>query len=488
MTRILHSLCPCVAWCPAIPMDVIRDCFPTLIRGTSLCLSTINLTQVHLSRIISVGRWRTYMSSRTRRSRRDTPPIVASVVPIHPATHQRTSVMEAPAIPSRPATIINLPYDVLLQIFRFMPSHDIVHLISCCRDLRALCGVESIWRSLASAYGLHDVTYFGGRSWFIVYVRLLLLYGPMIGLWAGDHAYTGEIVDIRLHPGDTSHPGGIILGAWSFRPIQLEYVDGPEMPELPIYTPLIRIDFSTSASLHGGPRITCCASPGAIPHDAYIHLFSSSPESLFLHTREGQRYPHPEFPIPEIEDLIDPLRYPPLPPQHPIVVDPGSCFIQHRSRGHILFSGLGKHLKPPALSLSCSFGCVNRPRVFHGFHEDRPSLARYYPLRHRVLPGADPTSSTWHPASLVGLWLGSHGPHGTECLYVDWNNASSTIRGWKITGDTNVPRGAASWNVNASEPYPRSRLPEWAEDYELGDLTKCRFFGGTGVVSARGFL
>ncbi|KAI1791728.1 hypothetical protein LXA43DRAFT_888696 [Ganoderma leucocontextum] len=392
-----------------------------------------------------------------------------------------------PAIHSRPTTLINLPYDILLQIFRFMPSHDLVHLLSCCRNLRALASEESIWGSLSSAYGLYDVAHFSGRSWFTVYVRLLRVYGPMLGLWAGDQAYTGEVVDIRLHPGDVSQPGGIVLGAWSFRPIQLEDVDGPEMPELPIYTPLLRVDFSATETLHGGPRIACCANPGATPHDAYIQLFSSD-ESLFLHTREGQRFPHPEFPIPEIRDLVDPLRYPPLPLHHSVVVDRSSCLTQRRPRGHLVFSGPTNHLTPPALSISCSFGCVNRARVFHGFHEDIPSLTRYYPLRHRVLPGADPTSPTWHPSSLVGLWLGSHGPHGTECLYLDWNNSSSTVHGWKITGDTNVPRGALSWSANTSDPCPSSRLPEWVNDHELGDLTKCRFFGGTGVVSARGFL
>ena len=463
--------------------------FSNVDKRHDLTFPHLNLKQACLSQIFSTGRQRTPVPPRTLRIRRNTPPVPAPAPPIHPPAQQCMVVMDAhiSSIPSR-STIVNLPYDIFLRIFRFIPSHDLVHLLSCCHDLHALANVESIWRSLSSIYGLHDVTHFNGRSWFTVYVQLLHVYGPMLGLWAGDQAYTGEIVDIRLHPGDTSHPGSIVLGAWSFRPIQLEYVDGPEMPEFPIYTPLIRIGFSAAKGLHGGPRIACCAHPEAASHSAYIELFSSSSESLVLHTRDGQRYPHPEFPIPEIHDLVDPSRYPLLPLCNSIDMDRGSCSTTHHSRGHTVVSGHSNHLKPRALSVSCAFGCVNRARVFHGFHEDRPSLARYYPLRRRVLPGMDPSSSIWHPSSLVGLWLGSHGPHGTECLYLDWSDSSSTLRAWKVTGDTNVPRGAVSWSANGNDPRPPSQLPEWVNDYELGDVMKCRCFGGTGVVSARGFL
>ncbi|EJF66334.1 hypothetical protein BD309DRAFT_857213 [Dichomitus squalens] len=389
--------------------------------------------------------------------------------------------------PNHLANIDHLPYDVLLHILRILPSRDIAHLLSCCRGLHALVTEESIWRSLSAAYGLTDVIHFGGRSWYTVYTRLLQPYGPMLGLWAGDHAYTGDVLDIRLGVGSTHQPGGIVLGCWRFPSVQPEDLDRPEMPERPMYTPLIHISLPSVAAPYGGVQVACCTKPGTTPpHQAYIELFSSTSQSLFLHTRQG-RYSHPEFPPPEIQNFVDQLRYPYLPLRESTVVDQG-LYLAPNPRGYVVYSAPTSHIKPPAISISCSLGCVNRARAFHGFQDDVPYLPRYYPLRQRALPGVDPATREWHPSSLDGLWLGSHGPHGTECLFFRWDGTLSVLYAWKITGDSNVPRGALSWRANTSDPYPISELPDWIHDNEIPNLTNSRFFGGSGRISARGYL
>ena len=451
-------------------------------KGYELALINLNLGWLTYHALVSVSC--TYITSRNAR-----PKGHASSASPHrwhqSATPPGTVTMDRD--PNHPASIDHLLYDVLLHIFRFLPPHDLAHLLSCSRGLHALVNDESIWRSLSSAYGLHDITHFGGRSWYTVYTRLLQPYGPMLGLWAGDHAYTGDVLDVRLLTGDTHQPGGIILGCWRFRPVQPEDYDRPEIAERPIFTPLIRIGFPLVEISHGSVQIACCTNPAATPsHQAHIEFFAPTSQGLFLHTRQGQ-HPHPDFPPPELWDCIDQLRYPHIPVHDSPVVDQGSHLTQN-PRGYLVFSAPTNHVKPPAVSISCSFGCVNRARAFHGFQEDVPHLPRYYPLRHQARPAVDPASPEWLPSSLVGLWLGSHGPHGTECLYFLWDDASSLLHAWKITGDSHIPRGALSWRANMADPYPSSELPDWTHEYEIPNLTNSRSFGGTGWISARGYL
>ena len=128
-------------------------------------------------------------------------------------------------IPIPIRTIVDLPFDILFDIFLLLPSRDLVNLLCCCRNLYALVNQESIWRNFSALYGLHDITHFGGRSWFTVYTRLLHPYGPMLGLWAGDHAFTGGMLDVRLHAGDDKLAGGIHVDMWQFRLLQPEDLD-----------------------------------------------------------------------------------------------------------------------------------------------------------------------------------------------------------------------------------------------------------------------
>lgn len=384
--------------------------------------------------------------------------------------------------------IADLPYDILFDIFHLLSSHDLVHLLSCCRDLRSYVDQEHIWQTLSAPYGLHDITYFGGRSWYIVYTRLLHSYGPMLGLWASDHAFIGGILEFYLHRGDDERVGGIVIDAWQFRLVQPEDLDAePERPEPPIHAPLGRIDFSATPTLYGDARVMCCSKRGVGIHPGQMRYLSSTSQGLFLHAREG-RYAHPEFPDPDNQQWVDHRRYPRLPCVQAQVVDQSVVATTGRPRIPIIFTAPTNYRKPPAISLTCRHGCIGRIRPFLGFDNAVPHLPRYYPLRRHVPPVVDITSPDWQPSALSGLWLGSHGPHGTELLYVYWDRLSSVLRAWKITGDENVPRGALTWEVHTGTPYVLSHVPSYAMAQGIGDLSKYRLFGGTGVISARGFM
>ncbi|KAI0351534.1 hypothetical protein OH77DRAFT_1498495 [Trametes cingulata] len=342
-------------------------------------------------------------------------------------------------------TVIHLPYDVLLDVFSLLPSRDLVNLLCSCRTLYALVADESTWCSLSRQYGLRDVTHFGGRSWYTIYTRLLHTYGPMLGLWAGDHPYTGGVIEITLDAGIADRPGGIVVEMWRFRTLQPEDLDGPEVPELPAYSLLARIDFSTTATLHEPAKMTCRCDKRSSAHRAWFELLSPSFRGFYLHTRRGQ-YAHPDLPGPEVDAW------------------------------------------PHAIIMSCELGCIQRHRPFLGFEDISQAAPRFYPLRHEPHPYIDADSPSWGPTSLEGVWLGSHGPHGTECLFFEWVGRLSTLRAWKISGDENVPRGALTWEakMHTSLQLSGDHLEVCARS--LGDLNGYKFFRGSGTFSARGFM
>ncbi|KAI0374611.1 hypothetical protein BV20DRAFT_1032739 [Pilatotrama ljubarskyi] len=383
-------------------------------------------------------------------------------------------------------SVIHLPYDVLLDIFSFLQSRDLLNLLCSCRTLYALVADESTWRSLSGQYGLHDITHFGGRTWYTIYITFLHTYGPMLGIWAGDHPYTGGIIEIGLHPGSAHIQGGIIVEMWRFRALQPEDLDGPEMPELPAYARLARIDFSEASTLYEPPSITCLCDKDAPAHRARFELLSPSLRGFYLHTRRGQ-FPHPDLPGPEYDTWVDGSKYPRLPCR--LSVDPDQTrALRPHPRVPIVYTAPTPYLKPPAVSISCEFGCIERARPFLGFEDISQSAPRFYPLRHETRPYIDPHSPSWTAISLRGVWLGSHGPHGTECLSVEWVGQRRMLRAWKISGDENVPRGALTWEANMEIPLRLSDEHRALCGRLLGDLNGYTFFGGTGMFSARGYM
>ena len=141
-----------------------------------------------------------------------------------------------------------------------------------------------------------------------------------------------------------------------------------------------------------------------------------------------------------------------------------------------------------AISLSCASGCVELEYPTLSMRVDNSVTPRYYPLRNDIRQGFNCHADQWTPESLVGLWLGWYGPHGTECLFVDYHEGKKLLRGIKITGDENVPRGVPSWEVSLHSP-PQLTSEEAALCTQiLGERTSCSVYRGIGTTSGTGFL
>ncbi|CCL98769.1 uncharacterized protein FIBRA_00774 [Fibroporia radiculosa] len=397
------------------------------------------------------------------------------------------------------AAIVGLSYDILVQIIDSLVVNDAVHFLSTCSSLHTIMKDEWFWKHLCSHHGVPDATAFGVHSFRALFTTLLYPYSPLLGLWAGDHPFTGNILEFRVVPRFGKQPGGIVGEMWRFRVLELESGDEPEAPETPEFVPLVWIGFSqqdlvrgrTDAATALSAQLFCCVD-ATRKHAMELKVLPETALGTILHTRHGQ-FMHPDFPDPELSAWLDTCRalprvtdtslksahYPPLSP------------LRSRPRVFELFPVPTDCWKPRAIALTCERGCIKASQPFLGFKNDAPFPPRYYPLRHCVPRGISPSSDSWSPASLCGLWLGSYSSHGTECVFVGWDETRRSLRAVKITGDENVPRGVVSWearappadfaSLDANEQQSCSRVLG-------GDVHRCLLFRGAGTMSSRGFL
>ncbi|KAH9928076.1 uncharacterized protein B0H18DRAFT_1084567 [Fomitopsis serialis] len=316
---------------------------------------------------------------------------------------------------SSPAVIHQLPYDILLHISSLLPATDIAHLLSTCQALRPLSYDEYIWKKLSNRVGVHDLTGFGGRSFRDVYIGLLHTYSPLLGLWAGDHPFTGQILEFRLDLGGQGRSPGIVGEVWIFRSLEPEEFDDPIAIQHPTRVPVLWIGFldrslgDESGEAQKDAAASCFVVNGQTSaHPAHLTIMSETKESIYLHTRYGQ-HQHPTFPHPAWHEPV--VRFPEA--QH----DP----------------------------------------------------SRYYPLRSQenLCAGAAGVSPMG-PSRLAGLWLGSYGAHGTECLFLTYDDTLKSLH-------ENVPRGSISWDRDL-----------WSR--AIGDIVPAYTYRGLGTVSGRGYM
>ena len=399
--------------------------------------------------------------------------------------------------------VCDLPYDVLFELFQHLSAVDVTALLSTCRNARKHIQDSSIWQRLCSRYGLRSVASFGGLSFYTVYTQLLHPYGPLLGLWASDYPYRGNIIEFRLIPGDEYEQGGIIGEVWRFHqdvapyPIHPDYVRalkiGFDAPFVPSPTPAMEGGTSYHSVISPKARISCCVVPpinDAHWHSTYIEVVPPNSYGYFM---QGYRRPfaHPDFP--GVDALwCDPHRgYPRLKMSIPVLVDQRELVrIYPAVRLPIIFASTTPHVKPAGISIHCSGGddrCTQMYQPALPFDDLSTALPRYYPLRRDICVGVEPWDTNFTLQTLSGLWLGAFGRYGTELLHLTWHIEKEELCATKITGDANVPRGAPSWTLQGASfnsPFlPMSPPASWTSELPGG----CLMYSGTGTISERGY-
>lgn len=398
--------------------------------------------------------------------------------------------------------VCDLPYDVLFELFRHLSAVDVTALLSTCRNARKHAQDPSIWQRLCSRYGLRSVAYFGGLSFYTVYTQLLHPYGPLLGLWASDYPYRGNIIEFRLIPGDQHEQGGIVGEVWRFHqdvtryPLYPDYIRsmkiGFDAPFVPSPT-RVEVDVSLPPMISPKARISCCVVPpinDAHWHSTYLELVPPTSYGYFM---QGYRRPfaHPDFPGMDASWYDIQRDYPRLKMSIPVLVDQRELVrIYPAVRLPIIFSSTTPHVKPAGISIHCSGGddrCTQMYQPALPFDDLSTAPPRYYPLRRDIRTGVEPGDADFTLETLSGLWLGAFGRYGTELLHLAWHREKEDLCATKLTGDANVPRGAPSWTLHASSAnssyLPTSPPESWTSELPGG----CLMYPGTGTISERGY-
>lgn len=386
----------------------------------------------------------------------------------------------------RETGICDLPYDILFELVHYLAAQDMTYLLSTCRTLHKYLHEISLWQHFSARYGLRDLSHFHGLSFYTVYTQLLHAYAPLCGFWASDHPYRGNIMEFRLTVDEDY--AGIVGESWVFPDSS-----SPDTRLLrPQYMPVVTIGFqppprcmADKGSNGSGTVSVYCdlAHPSNADidscHLSRIEVLSSTQDGYFMQNYR-RSFPHPDFPWEGASWYEGERGMPRLKVSTPVSVDQHELVrIYPAVRLPLVFSTPTKHLKPPAISITCphkDFRGSFEPPI--PFEDLTPAPPRYYPLKCEIRIGIDPESDEWKPESLVGLWIGDYGPNGLEVLYLSWHPDAMEVHAHKITGDIHVPRGVCSWKLQVSSEGV----------VHLGfDIPARRVFAGAGTVSDRGY-
>ncbi|OCH93750.1 hypothetical protein OBBRIDRAFT_724140 [Obba rivulosa] len=395
--------------------------------------------------------------------------------------------------------VVDLPFDVLLEVAGYLPGADVCTFFSTCKVLRRYLRHESIWHRLCARYGLCDLTHFSISSYYTIYTGLLHTYGPLLGLWANDHPFRGNIVEFSLFPGDEIESGGIVGEVWRLS----DSVSEDESPQSPRLIRFLKITFDLPPSLaeqvnpEGLQRAypMCWPQPNPLgqprDHLVSIEVLPPSNHGQFMQAHR-RTFVHPEFPAPGTPWLDLDRALPRLKMSQPGVVNQRAlASILPAARLPVMFTSSTSHIKPSSIRFRCPMDPIaqtshaNYHKPALPIHLMDTSPPRYYPLRREVAQRIDPESEDWHLGTMAGVWLGYFGQHGTECLYFGWEEDSRKLHAWKITGDLNVPRGVVSWEVVGTTSGELGMHSSFLEDTTTTRAR--RFFVGHGTLGDRGF-
>jgi hypothetical protein len=417
-----------------------------------------------------------------------------------------SSVVSGSSVQRQRAGPLDLPTELILSVLAACPAADGAHLLLTCRALATHLRdpSEHVWIQYCRRYRLADVSAFPSRSFRTVYTGLLHPYGPLLGLWANDAPFRGNVLQFRLFPGDAHEPGGIVGEVWRFpRPVRLQPAPFEvERPDRPRLQRALKIGFGDScAPRRADERATvyCQVAADTGAHDVESHVCNFQvhhgkprrrtlqfPVMILGGPDFTMPIPHPTFPEEACSPWVDLAREsrprtrasPPPPPA------------AHSAGPHAPVGAAGPdHAGLTSFSIACAnptCGPHHQPGVFFAFAETEAESARprYYPVKPTAGPGVHPLDDAWTPRALEGLWLGAYGPHGTEVLFLAFDAPNALLRAYKIIGDQHVPRGVQTWMVDFGQgPVPPPvGIPGHPE------FDSFPVYEGTARVSAAGFL
>ncbi|XP_075045423.1 F-box only protein 31 isoform X2 [Mixophyes fleayi] len=336
--------------------------------------------------------------------------------------------------PRGPRNLLQLPPEILVEIFSCLPGTELPPLGLVCRKFRQVLGTDTIWRRRCRReYGVQEnlrkleVTGVSCREVYVkrinprvksgrfmkilpdyenmeyrdVYTRLLHQYRDILGLWQPDLGPYGGLLNVVVD-------GFFIIG-WMYLPPHDPHVDEPMRLK-----PVFRIHLMEKKSA----TVECMYGPKG-PHNGQIQMerkdqFCTKCLQTDYHRMSGGR--QEEFRTWLRDDL-----------------------------GRTLDDIFHEHMQELILMkfiYICQYdNCLTYRRIYH------------------------PPSQ---PGDLLkpGFFKGTYGSHGLEIVMLSFHG--TTAKATKITGDPNVPAGQSTLEVDLTRPV---RLPSLEQLRNLDELS-----------------
>ncbi|NWY90419.1 FBX31 protein, partial [Loxia curvirostra] len=288
-----------------------------------------------------------------------------------------------------PLSLLELPPELLVQIFGSLPGTDLPSLARVCTTFRRILRTDTIWRRRCrEEYGVCEnlrkleIT---GVSCRDVYAKLLHRYRHILGLWQPDIGPYGGLLNVVVD--------GLFIIGWMYLPPHDPHVDDPMR-----FKPLFRIHLmerkcATVECMYGHKG----------PHNGHIQIvkkdeFSTKCNQTDHHRMSGGRQ----------EEFRTWLR---------------------EEWGRTLEDIFHEHMQELILMKF----------IYTSQYDNCLTYRRIY------LP---PSS----PEDLIqpGLFKGTYGSHGLEIVMLSFHGKKA--KGTKITGDPNIPAGQQTVEIDLAHP------------------------------------
>ncbi|XP_066050830.1 F-box only protein 31 isoform X2 [Chamaea fasciata] len=306
-----------------------------------------------------------------------------------------------------PLSLLELPPELLVQIFGSLPGTDLPNLARVCTTFRRILRTDTIWRRRCrEEYGVCEnlrkleIT---GVSCRDVYAKLLHRYRHILGLWQPDIGPYGGLLNVVVD--------GLFIIGWMYLPPHDPHVDDPMR-----FKPLFRIHLmerkcATVECMYGHKG----------PHNGHIQIvkkdeFSTKCNQTDHHRMSGGRQ----------EEFRTWLR---------------------EEWGRTLEDIFHEHMQELILMKF----------IYTSQYDNCLTYRRIY------LP---PSS----PEDLIqpGLFKGTYGSHGLEIVMLSFHGKKA--KGTKITGDPNIPAGQQTVEIDLAHPLQLPDIENLRDFSELSRI------------------
>ncbi|NXT69519.1 FBX31 protein, partial [Chaetops frenatus] len=315
--------------------------------------------------------------------------------------------IEASPAGRAPLSLLELPPELLVQIFGSLPGTDLPSLARVCTTFRRILRTDTIWRRRCrEEYGVCEnlrkleIT---GVSCRDVYAKLLHRYRHILGLWQPDIGPYGGLLNVVVD--------GLFIIGWMYLPPHDPHVDDPMR-----FKPLFRIHLmerkcATVECMYGHKG----------PHNGHIQIvkkdeFSTKCNQTDHHRMSGGRQ----------EEFRTWLR---------------------EEWGRTLEDIFHEHMQELILMKF----------IYTSQYDNCLTYRRIY------LP---PSS----PDDLIqpGLFKGTYGTHGLEIVMLSFHGKKA--KGTKITGDPNIPAGQQTVEIDLAHPLQLPDIENLRDFSELSRI------------------